>query len=124
MARKRIVICETRELVPIVINGVDTALIGTRQSVFELQIVGRIGENQVDAVCGKRTHHLNAIAAQNLVARRCSSGSERLAGAPRRRPITRDLKMGLRAGDSGMSDTHELDTDRRNSTTLKMRSMR
>jgi hypothetical protein len=32
--------------------------------------------------------------------------------------------MGLRAGDSGMSDTHELDTDRRNSTKLKMRPMR
>jgi hypothetical protein len=32
--------------------------------------------------------------------------------------------MGLRAGCSGMSDTHELDTELRNSTIVKMRSMR
>ena len=34
-----------------------------------------------------------------------------LAGAPRGSPSTRDLNMGLRAGCSGMSDSHELDTD-------------
>jgi hypothetical protein len=32
--------------------------------------------------------------------------------------------MGLRAGRSGMSDTHELDTGRRNSTIVKMHLMR
>jgi hypothetical protein len=47
-----------------------------------------------------------------------------LAGAPRGSPSTRDLNMGLRAGCSGMSDTHELDTDRRDSTMTKMRPTR
>jgi hypothetical protein len=73
---------------------------------------------------GQIPHHLNAIAAQYFIARRWLNGREMLAGAPRRRPSTRDLTMGLRAGRSGMSDTHELDTDGRDSTIVKMRALR
>jgi hypothetical protein len=115
---------EARELIPIVIDRIDAALIGTRQSVFKLQIVGRIGEDDIYAAFRQLAHHLDAIAAQYRVARRYWRGTELPAGAPRRRPSTRDLNMGLRAGCSGMSDTHELDTERRNSTIVKMRSMR
>ena len=49
LAREAVVVGEGGELVPIVVDGVDHALVGTRQRAFELQIIGRVGEDEVGA---------------------------------------------------------------------------
>ena len=65
------------ELVPVVVDGVHTAVVRPVQRAFELQVVGRIGKDQVDTSGRKRGHCLDAIALDNRIQR------ERLG--PRRR---------------------------------------
>ena len=52
-AGERVVGGEVGELVPIVVDRVDHALVGARQRAFELQIVRRIGEDEIDARLGQ-----------------------------------------------------------------------
>ena len=49
-AGETIVIRETRELVPLLVDGIDEALVGPRKRALELQIVGRIGEDEIDGL--------------------------------------------------------------------------
>ena len=54
--------CEGRELVPVVVDGVDMGFVGALELALELQIVGRVGEYQVDRA-GRNFRHLgDAIA--------------------------------------------------------------
>ena len=109
--RERIVIGETGELVPVVVDGVDDALVGARQRAFELQIVGRVGEDEVDAVGGELGELLNAIADDDRIARRDASADD---GTPNQAAAsTRYLKLGGLAGRPGTGRRHE-----RNHSTL------
>jgi len=48
VAREFVIDLEAGELVPVVIDGVDPGLVGPRQLAAELQIVGRVGEDEID----------------------------------------------------------------------------
>ena len=69
-AREAIIVGETREFVPIVVDGVDDALVGARQRAFELQIVGRVGEDEIDAAGGELAELFDAVADEDRVAGR------------------------------------------------------
>ena len=58
---------EAGELVPVVVDGVDLGLVGPGQAAFELQVVGRIGEDQVDRGGRELLQLGNAVALQNRV---------------------------------------------------------
>ena len=63
---------EVGEAVPILLDAVDAAVVGTQELAAELQIVGRVGEHEVDARLGKRRHLGDAVAdedAAGLVSR-------------------------------------------------------
>ena len=48
VAREGIIVRETCELVPIVVDGVDLAVVGPQQFAAQQQIVGRVGEDEID----------------------------------------------------------------------------
>ncbi len=53
-----------------VVDGVDLALVGPRQIAGELEIVGRIGEDEIDGVRRDSPQLLEAIAHQDAVMQR------------------------------------------------------
>ncbi|MPL60869.1 hypothetical protein SDC9_06431 [bioreactor metagenome] len=64
-----IVMVERAELIPGVVDGVDLGIVGPVQLATQLQVIGRIGEDEVDACLGQAVHHLDAVACKNLVER-------------------------------------------------------
>ena len=48
-AGEGVIFGEGRELVPVVVDGIDEAVVGPAQIAAELEIIGRIGEDQIDA---------------------------------------------------------------------------
>ena len=58
---------ETRELVPGVIDRIHLAVVGAMQIALELEIVGRIGKDQINACLWQAVHHLDAIPGDNRV---------------------------------------------------------
>ena len=76
---------EIGELVPFVVDRVDEALVGARQRAFELQIVRRIGEDEVDAGLGERVEFGDAVADED---RRRAAAAPTVAGRlARLRPV-------------------------------------
>ena len=98
-----VVVGEIGELVPVVVDRVDQALIGPRQRSFELQVVGRIGEDEVDGSRRQPVHLGDAVADENGVAasRNDCGRAFRLAGAS-----TQNLNLGGEAQRSGTQHTH------------------
>ncbi len=78
---------EASELVPIVVDGVDAAVVGPEQLAVELKIIGRIGEDEIDRCFGEAVERLDAIADDDAI--------ERELG-PRLFPRTHDFLLGLR----------------------------
>ena len=68
VAGEGVIFGEIGELVPGVVDRVDHALVGTRQRAFELQIVGRIGEDEVDGGLREPHHLRHAVADEDRVA--------------------------------------------------------
>ena len=102
-AGERVIGGEVGELVPIVVDRVDHALIGARQRAFELQIVRRIGEDEIDARLGQPGEFGDAVADDDRVARR----GGRRGGAPRLvASSTQNLKLDGEAGRPGTRTTH------------------
>ena len=66
-AREGIIGGKAGEFVPIVVDGVDDALVGPRQRRFELKVIGRIGEDEIDAGVGQARQLFEAIADEDLV---------------------------------------------------------
>ena len=58
------------ELIPFIVDAVDAAVIGPVKLVRELKVIGRIGEHEIDAPCGQLLKFLDAIADNDLVARK------------------------------------------------------
>ena len=98
---------EGRELVPVVVDGVDMGFVGALEVALELQIVGRICEHQIDRTCGKLRHLGDAIAYDDTGAQLELKFS---AGRPCRRPATRlnhdsnTLDSGDAVGDAGLNN--------------------
>ena len=74
---------EVLELVPVVIDRIDHAVVGPQQVAAQLQIIGRVGKDHIDARIGQRTHRFDTVHFQNLVQRQISL---RLYGLHRRWP--------------------------------------
>jgi len=70
VARESVVFGEIGELVPGIVDTIDLAVVRPVQVALELQIVGWIGEDHVDALRRERGHHLDRIALDNPVERR------------------------------------------------------
>ena len=104
--RERVVFGEIGELVPVVVDRVDQALIRPRKSALELQIIGRIGEDEVDRSGREPIHLGDAVADQDCVAGRGNDCGRafRLAGAS-----TQNLNLGGKTQRSGTQHTHELE---------------
>ena len=56
---------EARELVPIVVDGIDAGIVGPLEVALELEIVRRIGENEIDGLRRQLCHLGNAVADDN-----------------------------------------------------------
>ncbi len=106
-ASERVVLREARELVPGIVDGVDAALVGTQQrSLAELEVVGRIREDAVDARRRQGVHGRDAISDEDFVEGEANGGYET---HPRRRhepPGTRDTFPGGGAGNRGTRGSH------------------
>src|SRR5262249_41032337 len=60
---------EAAELVPVVVDTVDEAVVGPEQLVTELKVIRRIGGDEIDADLRQRAEDLDAIADDDLVER-------------------------------------------------------
>ncbi|CAH1671459.1 hypothetical protein CHELA1G11_13408 [Hyphomicrobiales bacterium] len=101
---ERVIFGETIKLVPVVIDRIDETIVRSRQRTLKLQIIGRVGEDEIDAVGRKGIQGGNAIANQNLIDGKRMK-FRRFHWHPR--PGTRDLTPGR--GSSGMvkSNAHD-----------------
>ena len=110
-ARERVIFGEIGELVPGVVDRVDQALVGARQRAFELQVIGRIGEHEIDRGLGEPHHLGHAVADQDRIARGRAPVAERPNDCGRAFRLaaasTRNLKLGGEAERSGARATHE-----------------
>jgi len=66
-AGETIVVGKAGKLVPGIVDAVDHRVVGAEQLAFQLQIVGRIGEHEVDALVGEPRQLLQAIADEDAV---------------------------------------------------------
>mmetsp|Transcript_23240 Transcript_23240/g.39979 ORF Transcript_23240/g.39979 Transcript_23240/m.39979 type:complete len:225 (+) Transcript_23240:1414-2088(+) len=55
------------ELIPMIINRIHLAVVGAMQIAFQLQVIGRIGKDQINRAGRQAVHHINAVARNNLV---------------------------------------------------------
>ena len=67
VAGEAVIVGEAAELVPVIVDRIDLGLVGTAQFAAQLQIVGRVGEDQIGAAFGQRVHALDAIAFDHLI---------------------------------------------------------
>ena len=84
-ARERVIFREIGELVPGVVDRVDQALVGAGERAFELQVIGRIGEDEIDRGLGEPHHLGHAVADEDRIAlgRCAASPSARTIAAGR-----------------------------------------
>ena len=66
-AGEAVIIGEAVELVPMIVDRIHLGLVGTVQVAAQLQIVGRIGENQIGAAFRQRVHLRDAVAFNHLI---------------------------------------------------------
>ena len=81
--REIVIVGETREFVPVVIDGIDARIVRPFEIAGELEIVRRIGEDDVDGRRRQLRHRGDAVADKNAVGLR---NSLKLHGAPVRAP--------------------------------------
>src|SRR5205823_8701469 len=58
---------EISELVPCVVDGVDQAEVRAEERLLELEVIRRIGEDEVDGPLGQAGEDLHAVAVQDRV---------------------------------------------------------
>src|SRR5690606_12350470 len=66
-ARKAVVLLKVRKLVPLIIDAIDTRIVGSQQIAVELEIVGGIGEDEIYAGRRQLRQFFKAIADNNAV---------------------------------------------------------
>ena len=81
---------EAREFVPVVIDGIDARVVRALQIARELEIVGRVGEDEIDGSRRQLRHPGDAIADKNAMRLR---DSLKLHGAPDEGAPRRDTTM-------------------------------
>ena len=85
-AREVIVGRKARELVPVVVDGVDMAVVRTLEVALELEVVGRIGKNEIDGSRCEMRQAGDAVADHDAMVFRGFRGQ---SGRPAGRPVTR-----------------------------------
>src|SRR5690606_1277651 len=83
---KAVISREAIELVPMVGDGIDVAAVGSIEIAAELEVVRRVGEDEIDRCAWQRAHRLDAVARQYPPERQLDS----LGPARARRPQFRD----------------------------------
>ena len=68
-AREAVVVGKAGELVPVVVDAVDDRVVGPQQVALELEIVGRVGEDEIDALVGQLCQLVEAIADEDAIGR-------------------------------------------------------
>ncbi len=68
-SRERVVVGKAAELVPRVVHAVDDGIVGTQKFALELQVVGRIGEDEIDGAVGQLAQSPEAITGHHAVQR-------------------------------------------------------
>ena len=58
---------EVFKVVPVGVYAVDARHVGPPEVLLQLQVIGRIGENQVHALLGERGQHVAAVADERLI---------------------------------------------------------
>ena len=76
-AAELIVGLKARELVPVLVHAIDNGVVRPQQIAIELQVVGRIGEDEIDAFRWNLCQFAEAIAPENTV------GNQRFRGTLR-----------------------------------------
>ena len=66
-AGELVVACEVVELVPVVVDRIDLAVVGPQQLAAELEIIGRVGEDHVDGGFGQALHQFDAVADEHAI---------------------------------------------------------
>ncbi len=64
-----IISSEAGKLVPRIIDRIHLAIVRTMQITLELEIIGWIGKNEIDACLWQAVHHLDAITGNNRIER-------------------------------------------------------
>ncbi len=100
-ARETVIGLEALELVPGVIDRIDEALVRPREAPRKLQVIGRIGEDEVDRLVGQACKLSEAIAHEHGI----QQGIQ--AGAISQAPGTRDRNPGPVAVRCRADDTHD-----------------
>ena len=67
---KRVIAVEVREFIPVMVYPIDPAVIGPQQFAIELQIVGRISEDQIGPASRKSCQLSDTIANNDPIERR------------------------------------------------------
>ena len=67
LACKTVIFGEIGELVPVVIDAIDQAVIRAPQLAPQLQVIGRVSEDAVDRSRREHAHHLHTVAAKDLI---------------------------------------------------------
>jgi hypothetical protein len=70
VSRKVVIDGEAVELVPIVVDRIDAAALGSEQVAAELEIVRWVGEDHVDALLRQACHFRDAVALEDAVVRK------------------------------------------------------
>ena len=68
-AREGVIVGEASEPVPFVVDAIDARVVGTEQVGGKLEIVGRVGENEIDASLGQAPHGLEAVVDDDAIGR-------------------------------------------------------
>ena len=100
-----VVIGKARELVPVVVDGVDAAVIGARERAFELKVIGRIGEDEIDALGRQPFEGSDAIADDHFIEGQ-TMGRQPHPSRRRGPSGTRDLNPEGGTGGSGTLGSH------------------
>src|SRR5690606_31901726 len=65
--REPVVILKIGELVPLVVDAIDTGIVWPQKILVELQVVGGISEDEIDAGCRQLRQLLEAVADDDLI---------------------------------------------------------
>ena len=68
-AGKLVINRKARKLVPVVIHRIHFRVVGAVQFALQLQVIGRIGKNQIHRIRRQTVHQLDAVSSENRIER-------------------------------------------------------
>ena len=71
VVREAVVVGEARELVPGIVDAIDPRIVRAQEFAAKLQVIGRVGEDEIDRGVRQLRHLLGAVAHQHGVVANC-----------------------------------------------------